>query len=220
MLQSFSRWAVGGAVLLATIPLARGAIRAASAAPALTATSTPGGAALRVATVNLEVVMKHLDQAQSAQAKLAQRLQTFKDQVALKEKALQKLREPLNPESTISFKPNTPEYKAQADKVLKAELALKLFQQYQEIKLQVRRQVIEGLIYRAINAAVAKYAKAHGIGLVLVDSGINYNVPKEADLLAQIQNRKVMYAEPGLDISNAVAQMMNQAYASKHGDGD
>ncbi len=216
MFERFPKIVVVGLVLAGSL-LTAGATGALVSSPTRTTAVSPAAMPPAIASINLAHVSKHLAQAVVESKKLRTELRDFQAKLKLKETALNKLREPLNPQSTISFRPHTPEYRAQYQKVLKATVALRVFQEYNEARMRIRHRLTEAKLYRAINAAVARYARAHGIFMVVVTHTMHYNVPHEADLLAEIASRNIMYVKPSLDISDAIVRIMNKQYEKSRG---
>ncbi|MGC8624011.1 MAG: OmpH family outer membrane protein [Phycisphaerae bacterium] len=171
---------------------------------------------LKIAVVDLGVLTQQLTEQSADQQIMQSRLNNFKQEVATRKKAIQKLEEPLNPQSVIALKPNTPEYKAQANKLLKASLKLQVFEQFTQDRLKIKQRMLTADIYRDVNDAVAQYAKMHGIDLVLVTHKFDYNVTSTRDLMLQIANRAVLYHDGAVDITDPLIRIMNQAYQKAH----
>ena len=171
---------------------------------------------LKIAVVDLGKLTQQLTEQAADQQIMQSRLNQFKQEVAKRKKVIQKLEEPLNPQSVIALKPNTPEYKAQANKLLKASLKLQVFEQFTQDRLKIKQRMLTADIYRDVNNAVAQYAKTHGIDLVLVTHKFDYNVTSTRDLMLQIANRAVLYHDGAVDITDPLVRIMNQAYQKAH----
>lgn len=171
---------------------------------------------LKIAVVDLGKLTQQLTEQAADQQIMQSRLNQFKQEVAKRKKVIQKLEEPLNPQSVIALKPNTPEYKAQANKLLKASLKLQVFEQFTQDRLKIKQRMLTADIYRDVNDAVAQYAKTHGIDLVLVTHKFDYNVTSTRDLMLQIANRAVLYHDGAVDITDPLVRIMNQAYQKAH----
>ncbi len=171
---------------------------------------------LKIAVVDLGKLTQQLTEQAADQQIMQSRLNQFKQEVAKRKKVIQKLEEPLNPQSVIALKPNTPEYKAQANKLLKASLKLQVFEQFTQDRLKIKQRMLTADIYRDVNDAVAQYAKTHGIDLVLVTHKFDYNVTSTRNLMLQIANRAVLYHDGAVDITDPLVRIMNQAYQKAH----
>src|SRR5262245_38003978 len=78
-------------------------------------------------------------------------------------------------------------------------------------------------LYREIENAVTSYARAYGIELVLHynDSVVDADLYSPMNIQRKMQagGSTPMYVAPGMDITNHVAEMLNQAYAKVSGPG-
>ena len=191
------------AILMSAMALCAGGIMSPAAANA---------ASIKLAVVDLGKLTSQLTEQSADQQIMQSRLTQFKQEVDTRKMAIQKLEEPLNPQSVIALKPGTPEYKAQRNKLLKASLKLQVFEQFTQDRLKIKQRMLTADIYRDVNAAVAQYAKAHGIDMVLVTHKFDYNVTSTRALMLQIANRAVLYHDSAVDITPALVRIMNQAY--------
>lgn len=200
-----------GSLLMAAAAMVLGGALAVGAGAA------PQGSGPRIATVDLAQVTQHLDAEVAMHQKFTTELKALQAQVKAKRKELRSIEEPLNPDSTISFKPGSEEYNAQRKKLLKASVALQVFQQYHQLRLREQQRLDGEKTYRQINEAIAEYANAHHISLVLAADAPHYNFEKGSQLIAEVATRKVLFAAGSLDITNNVVRLMNREYQKKHG---
>lgn len=200
-----------GSLLMAAAAMVLGGALAVGAGAA------PQGSGPRIATVDLAQVTQHLDAEVAMHQKFTTELKALQAQVKAKRKELRSIEEPLNPDSTISFKPGSEEYNAQRKKLLKASVALQVFQQYHQLRLREQQRLDGEKTYRQINEAIAEYANAHHISLVLAADAPHYNFEKGSQLIAEVATRKVLFAVGSLDITNNVVRLMNREYQKKHG---
>ncbi len=191
------------AILMSAMALCAGGLMSPAAAK---------GASIKLAVVDLGKLTSQLTEQSADQQIMQSRLTQFKQEVNTRKKAIQKLEEPLNPQSVIALKPGTPEFNAQRNKLLKASLKLQVFEKFTQDRLEIKQRMLTADIYRDVNAAVAQYAKAHGIDMVLVTHKFDYNVTSTRALMLQIANRAVLYHDGAVDITPALVRIMNQAY--------
>ena len=191
------------AILMSGMALCAGGLISPAAAKAVS---------IKLAVMDLGKLTSQLTEQSADQQIMQSRLTQFKQEVNTRKKAIQKLEEPLNPQSVIALKPGTPEFKAQRNKLLKASLKLQVFEKFTQDRLEIKQRMLTADIYRDVNAAVAKYAKAHGIDMVLVTHKFDYNVTSTRALMLQIANRAVLYHDGAVDITSALVRIMNQAY--------
>ena len=200
-----------GSLLIAAAAMVLGGALAVGAGAA------PQGNGPRIATVDLAQITQHLDEEVAMHQQFAAELKSLHAQVKAKRKELRSIEEPLNPDSTISFKVGSEEYNAQRKKLLKASVAFRVFQQYHQLRLREQQRLDGEKTYRQINEAIAEYANAHHISLVLAADAPHYNFEKGSQLIAEVATRKVLFAAGSLDITNNVVRLMNREYQKKHG---
>lgn len=72
-------------------------------------------------------------------------------------------------------------------------------------------------LFTKINEAAARYAKTQGFAVVITDdSGIDLPAElPEQQLQGAMVNRRVTFADPSLDISQGVSQMMNNEFKAR-----
>ncbi len=184
---------------------------------ALGAGAAPQGSGPQIATVDLAQITQHLDAEVAMHQKFTTELKALQAQIKAKRKELRSIDEPLNPDSTISFKVGSEEYNAQRKKLLKASVSLQVFQQYHQLRLREQQRMDGEQTYRQINEAIAEYANAHHISLVLAADAPHYNFEKGSQLIAEVATRKVLFAAGSLDITNNIIRLMNREYQKKHG---
>ncbi len=206
-----SRTISTGSLVLAAAAVAVGG------ALAFAAGAMPMGNGPQIATVNLAELTQHLDADAAVHRKFAAALKSLNAQIDAKRKELQQLAAPLNPDATISFKPGSEEYRSQSKKVLKATVSLRVFQQYQGLLLREKERLEGEKSYRQINMAIAEYARAHHISLVLATDTPHYNLAKSSELIEEVSTRKVLFASRTIDITNNIIRLMNREYQKKHG---
>ncbi len=200
-----------GSLLMAGVAMVLGGALAVGAGAA------PQGSGPQIATVDLAQITQHLDEEVAIHRKFTTELKSLQAQIKAKRKELRSIEEPLNPDSTISFKVGSEEYNAQRKKLLKASVALQVFQQYHQLRLREQQRMDGEKTYRQINNAIAEYANAHHISLVLAADAPHYNFEKGSQLIAEVATRKVLFAAGSLDITNNIVRLMNRAYQKKHG---
>ena len=71
--------------------------------------------------------------------------------------------------------------------------------------------------YAAVMEGIAAVARHNGIQVVVTREELETSVPETETLLKQILNRKVVYADPELDLTDAVLVTLNDLFAKKGG---
>ncbi|HVX86241.1 MAG TPA: OmpH family outer membrane protein [Phycisphaerae bacterium] len=195
------------ATAFAALAIASAAIRY---APAQTPAQTPPPT--RIAVINLAQVFDKLDEQSANSADLDKLTKQLNDEQSSRKDQLTKLSNDLS-SPTYPFKAGSPEYKKAQDDLLQKSMELEAFSNMaqQKITLETRDRMIR--LYTHIQDAVNTYCKANGIALLLVQDDANLSTAKTPqDLLGRIMNRKVIYADPGFDITQKLVAQMNADY--------
>jgi Skp family chaperone for outer membrane proteins len=191
---------------MAAMTLAFAAVRFAPAQAA------PSPAPTRIAVINLAQVFDKLDEQAANTAQLDKITAQLNDEQSKRKDELTKLSGELS-SPNYPFKPGSDEYKKAQDNVLQKSMELEAFSNMaqQKIALETRDRMIR--LYTHIQDAVNQYCKANGIALLLVQDDANLSSAKTPqDLLGRIMNRKVIYADPGFDITQKLIAQMNADY--------
>ena len=209
------RWSLGGAAAAAAVILLLGRLQNNPSSVAAAQTAAPTGE--KIAVVNLTRVFNGLDEVVHSMHVMSQLQQKYAAKLKAKRAALQKMLEPLNPNSTLALKPGTEEYTDLSRKALRAGAAYQAFKQYAAAR--VHNANINDLQdqYGEICNAIAVYAKSHGIALVLVKSKRPSDLNSERAIANMIQVRSVLYSARSIDITDKIIMAMNRAWTKAHG---
>ncbi len=212
---SRTRWLIGGAAALACAALIVG--HAQWHAPAARAAGMSAPAGLKIAVVNYQKLSLDLDE-QVHNLHAIKRMQSATQaKLQADETALKKMAEPLNPNSALALKAGTPEYDKLVAKVRRAAIRLQVDKRYEEQTLRDDARHAMESIYAHAQAAIAAYAKAHDIALVLTSSASIRHVGSTRGFIQMVQTRNVLYASRALDITDKIAAAMNRAWTKAHG---
>lgn len=92
------------------------------------------------------------------------------------------------------------------------------FRRYAEEKNDIERSLLYESLYLSISAAIKLMAESEGYDLVVVDDSTapftnnpNARVSREVQILQQIATRRIMYANPVIDITQDLIVRMNNA---------
>ncbi|MFM9958138.1 MAG: OmpH family outer membrane protein [Phycisphaerales bacterium] len=192
-LQSFS-------VLLAVLVFALGALALSPAA------SAAGG---KVGTIDLNKVLDQLEEKAFRERQLEGFLKGLEDGVNETGKALKQAR------SELDILPkNTPSYMQKREEVLRMTARLQADAQAAKLLAEEKKKSLQVDLYEKIGEATAEFAKKNAYDLVMVDDS-KEKIPEDASpqqAQAAMVNRRVMFASPDIDISDAVASQMNNEF--------
>jgi Skp family chaperone for outer membrane proteins len=177
----------------------------------LTATAQDQGAAgpTRVATVDLQAVFAGLSAQQQHQAQLQQRRTELQQQQTQRQQTIEGLQADLD-----LLQPGTDAYTAKEDELAAAAIELQTWLQFEQRRILRQEQVHVVGLYRSSMQAISDVAQANGYALVMFDSADpDFNQIQAAEQLRElIQNRKVLYHSPQIDITQQIIQRMNNQF--------
>lgn len=164
-------------------------------------------AALKVAVVDMSRVLKDSREWRDAVEERARLLDTMKRTLNELSRRNQVLRNEYE-----NLPPATEERQQKAAEI---ERAVQEFQQARiDLEEQIARQhdkSVRGL-FGKLNRIVAAYAQQNGVQLVLKKQDVDLAEPETVEQSLQIATTEVLYADPALDISDAVVEALNAAY--------
>jgi Skp family chaperone for outer membrane proteins len=164
-------------------------------------------AVLKVAVVDMSRVLKESREWRDAVEERARLLDTMKRTLTKLSRRNQVLRNEYE-----NLPPGTEERQQKAAEI---ERALQEFQQARvDLEEQIARQhdkSVRGL-FGKLNRIVAAYAQQNGVQLVLKKQDVDLAEPETVEQSLQIATTEVLYADPALDISDAVVEALNAAY--------
>lgn len=161
-----------------------------------------------VAVVDLNTVITDSKQFAALQAEQAKRQEDLKTDIQTRQGEVEKLRSDRD-----LLAPGSDAYEAKTQELLEKGSSLQAYGQLAE-QLEAGRRGREFLqLYEAANAAAGAVAQDRGIDVVMV-KGTLPDMQQLARLNAQqitavLQNRKVLYAADGVDITQATLARMN-----------
>lgn len=106
------------------------------------------------------------------------------------------------------------------EEIVRLRVNLEAEQQYSQTIANERLTRLKRDLYQKVLSAVKDYAESSGYGLVISDDS-GASLPPVGEGLQSLEssmvNRKVLFARPSVDITQAVANRMNADYASSGG---
>lgn len=202
--NGFVAWTAGAALVLA----AAGAWRAVARNEML----APAGPPV-VAVLNLERVLNNLDELGARQSER----QALIDQ---RRAMVEKLQRDLDQAKTdLNILPkNSPDYQKKLEEALLTQATLEFQQKLATQLLDNKTAEISKNLFEKIRDATARLAKQRGYNLVLSnDSESPIELGDVTAVTRQLAMRKIMYADPSLDISDDVLQLMNNEWKAGGG---
>jgi Skp family chaperone for outer membrane proteins len=184
-----------------------------------------GGRPATIATVQLSTVMDKLDQWADSLANLNAMGAKVRAEDAQRKEALTKLQTQL--EDARKANPSAPPTREMT--AMQEDLALKSLQyqawsRFTLDQVDIEKALLLQDLYRNIKMAAAQMAGSNGYDLVLVDDAhseikttTEARISREAQVYQQIVARRMLHANPALDITDELITRMNNAHKAAGG---
>ncbi len=131
----------------------------------------------------------------------------FKEQIAAKQKQLD------------AYHPDSPDWLKCSEELLSLNTKAEVWARLEKARTErMKKQWVEKN-YADVTKAIADVAKKRGLAIVFTREEIEPNTEDSARLFAQIINRKVVYHEPGLEITQDVLKKVNDEFKLAGGEG-
>lgn len=203
------RWAAVIGVVLAGI----GAIRVAS----VQAQGTPSGArATSVAIVDVGRVLDALDEKAIEVARLSE----YGQRLASDVQSIQSQLDAATADLDVLPK-DTPQWEDKQNEAIRLQMKVQAEQEFAKFRLNKEKQRVKLKLFNKILEAAGTYAEREGYDIVINDDR-DMTIPAEqlgqltdAQFESFVQSRRVIYAKDSVDITDAVAQMMNTQYKAR-----
>jgi Skp family chaperone for outer membrane proteins len=109
-----------------------------------------------------------------------------------------------------------------ADKIALERMKNELWFRQAQMELEMEKALRLKELYRSIKTAVAEMAEAEGYDIVVLNDESDElpyerdaRVPPQLQILQQITTRKLLYLRPNIDVTDALAVRMNNAYRTQ-----
>lgn len=161
----------------------------------------------KVAVCNIVDVFKEYQRAQDETETLNKKRDAFAAERDKRQKKLEALQVELD-----GFKPGSEAHEDALQRMQKQMLEFRVWEQFQQnLILRNHRRLTEEM-YGQIKDAIEQVAKQRGIDVVVQLEAGELQARNVEELIAQIDRRKVLYHNPGIDITEIVLQKVNEAY--------
>ncbi|MBN1488802.1 MAG: OmpH family outer membrane protein [Phycisphaerae bacterium] len=199
-------WAWGGVILAVVAATLMGAWWNSATAQSTPAVTLPVGVVNMVRVFNdCEQTTAIKDRLSAERAGLEAEANQRKEKIAAKEKELD------------AYHPDSPEWTKCSEEMLQLQTSANVWAKMEEARVaRVEKHWVEKN-YNDITDAVAAVAKEHGLALVLMREELDLDIPDANRLRLQIINRKVVYYDPQLDVTDAVLKKVNETFKVRGG---
>ncbi|TVQ75992.1 MAG: OmpH family outer membrane protein [Phycisphaeraceae bacterium] len=183
------------------------------------ATAQQGGGggmvATRVAVIDPAAVFDKLDETARRQAELNQFVGEREREIKAITDQLQEISDELDAiRGTVAS--NDPGLLALRNRAVRVSRQLRFEQEFAQRQIEERQVQVQLEMFNKIAGAAGRFAQREGIDLVIADDS-KVEIPVNIDLRqfsAAISSRRVMHATSAVDITDAVARLMNNEFAA------
>jgi Skp family chaperone for outer membrane proteins len=173
-----------------------------------------------IATVRLPAVLEKLDQRGEALANMTAMGQQVRAEETKRKEEITKLQEQLEAmRKEFVDKPIPPEAMTLQEQLAQKTLRFQAWSRFTVDRVDIEKALQYQDIYRSIKTAAAAMATANGYDIVLVDDSqgeitttADTRVSREAQVIQQIVGRRMLHANPALDITDELITRMNNAH--------
>jgi Skp family chaperone for outer membrane proteins len=170
------------------------------------AADAPAPATTRVAVVDVVKVFANYQRAKDQEL----RLQEHRKEVKAENEKRSKNIESMELELKDALAPGSPEFQKRLDELTKASIDRETWLKFEDAKETQERYRLSDEMYKDILKTVAEVAKDQNFQIVI--SSDESNAESKPDVFRKIERKKVLYAAPGLDITDSVLTKINDAY--------
>ncbi len=168
----------------------------------------------KVAVVNLNKVFNTIDEVKALNEKLQKDKEDYDRQQKLRTTEIEKIQNELD-----QLRPDSQQYDDKNKELLKAKADLQAWYEVMNVDLQHRKKVQMKTLVDKIQDSVGDVAQQLGYDLVISDQSVelpaNLELVTWDQLRALINQRNILYAAKGVDITDKVIIQLNAKYHSR-----
>ncbi len=198
----------------AAVAAAAGVVWAVSTAVNHAQTAAPAASGpTRVAVVDIIKVFDSFNQTRVLNTKIEAHRRGLAQQAEKKEQEIKAEQAALE-----AFAESSAEWYKRNEQVKRMMFEYKLWEETERQKISDRHKLWVQRTYDMMAAEIARVARAHGAQLVVTTEELKMDVPDSKALISLIMNRKVIYFDPALDLSEEVLANLNAAFEKAGGE--
>lgn len=161
-----------------------------------------------VAVLDLQQLLQSLDERTEREADVAREREGLQQEAEERRSRIQQIRNELD-----MLKAGTSNFREKQAELQKAAIELNVWTQYQQQRVNRETGLMIEDLYRKCLDAVGEAAEDMGYDIVLFkESSPDFNYENPQELSTQIQVRKLLWSADEVDITEAVAQRMNNTF--------
>ena len=171
----------------------------------------PAGPSPALAVCDIVHVFNNYARAADLNAQLNERGQALQSEDTKRAEAIQALEQELD-----LLKEGSPEYEQRFNEAQRLSIERQAWAKYQETLVMRERHRLTVEMYEEVRQAVAAVAAQRGIDVVIYNVREPLKGETTAQLLQEMQDRKVLYASERADITDAVLEGLNRQYRASN----
>ncbi len=111
-----------------------------------------------------------------------------------------------------AYHPDTPDWTRATEELLRLQTKAEVWARMEKVRVEAQKKHWVEKNYADVTRAIAEVAKKRGLVLVLTREEIEPNTEDSSRMFAQIINRKVVYSDKRLDITEDVMKRLNEEF--------
>jgi Skp family chaperone for outer membrane proteins len=173
-----------------------------------------GGPTTTVVVCDMTALFSQLEMVRDLERKFGQQQQVLDGEAKGLQEAIINLQKELE---SGAFKPGTPDFESRQSALVQKQVEAEVWLRTQELSLRQshKRWFLE--VYDRAVAACREIAQSSGAQMVIADNPIEFDVKDVGALIAQIRQKKVVYADPRLDITQMARERLDAQYLREGG---
>lgn len=175
----------------------------ATAAPAAPA---PAAAPTSVAAVDVKELLENYQRAKDLKETLNKRQKQLQDEATKRKQAFESINDDLK-----GLKEGSPEFEKRVNEQRRMAIEADSWIKFESQLLEADSHRLFRALYEDIRKMTALVAQEQGYKIVLFAEHTMGRSNTTSDLAAMIENRKVLYADPSVDLTEVVLRKLNEA---------
>lgn len=164
-----------------------------------------------VAICDIEQLFKNYQKAIDRTKEMNKQQEAIGAEVTRRQQEIKEIEEELKGGLT----PDSDQYVKRLKEKLSKQFELEAWVKYQQAAALVEHRRITRELHAEIIKMVGAVAQARGYQVVLIREPTELTAENTSEMIAQIRNQKVLYYDPGIDITAETLVRLNQAYRAK-----
>lgn len=164
-----------------------------------------------VAVCDIEQLFKNYQKAIDRTKEMNKQQQAIGGEVNRRQQEIKEIEEELK----TGLTPDSDQYVKRLKEKLSKQFELEAWVKYQQAAALVEHRRTTRELHAEILKMVGVVARSRGYRIVLIRESTELTAENTSEMIAQIRDQKVLYHDPGIDITGETLVRLNQAYRAK-----